>query len=311
MQYRMFPYSALPRNAPSPFHLGDPASIQRLFPYYEGLPTYPNNVPGYGGYPGAGKTPGEIGLDRVSGLEKPPVDKNRWPSWIEGGMGNDKMRATPQQAVLVRVADRVWFRAPGEPAFIPLVFYDRFRFMTVGTQVEVRGKGEFHMVLHTGGNVRSRGPCAITVTAMDTKEVGLQLDVVGKLWIKAGLRPYHVTLPDGTEFTFSDTLLYLERRGDRCRVSNLGSSPVRFAGSAGSGELDGPERLYLWMRPPGKLPLSREFQAQGDVATSRVGKVTTVRGGTGGKVTWSGAGFKVPGGSTLEIKPLADPGSSR
>ncbi len=311
MQNLMFPYSALPKDAPMLFHLGDREGMQQLFPYYEGLPTYPSNVPGYGGYPGTGKSPDEIEAGKIPGLERSPADKNRWPSWIEGGMGKQLISATPQQAVLVRTADRVWFRPPEERAFIPLVFYDRFRFMTAGSQVEVRGKGEFQLILHAGGDIRSRGPCSMTVTVMDATEVGLQLRDAAQMWIKAGLRPFRVTMPDGTELTFTDTLLHLERRGDRCRVSNLGASPVRFVGSVGTGELVGLMRVRLWMQPSLKAPLGHDFEAVGDVATTRIGQVTTVRGGTGGKVIWSGAAFKVPVGSTLEIKPLVNPRSGR
>ena len=298
-----FPYTTLPKDAPLPFHFGDQSALRRLFPAYEGLPTYPSNVPGYGGYPGATKSPDEAERQLVPALKKARPDGDRWPSWIDGG-DKFKGKATPQQAVLARVADRVWFRAAGEAAYIPLAFHDRFRFMALGAQVEVRGRGEFHLLMHAGGHIRSRGPCGIDVTGMTEKEVGLRIRNVAQLWLKAGLRPFHLEMPDGTTVEFADTLIRLIRSGDRVRIENLGKSAVRFAGPYGKGELSGPEFADLWVRRAKAAPLSDQLHAKGDVTTSRVADVVTVEGGADGHVSWSGAGFQVLPGSKLQIQPL-------
>jgi hypothetical protein len=310
IQNYTFPYNAIPREAPLPFHLGNRSGLQQLFPAYEGLPTYPGNVPGYGGYPGAGGQAGETWPVRGPSREKNPGAKDRLPSWIQEGAGARSMRATAQQAVLVRVVDRVWFRAPDEPAFVPLVFHDRFKFTTVGAQVQVRGKGEFHLVMHAGGHLRSRGPCAITVTGMDEKAVALQFGEVDQLWIQAGLRPFRLAMPDGTAVEFTDTLLHIERRGDRCRLANLGKSPVRYTGPAGGGELQGPRFIELWTQPAVGPAVGDALTMDGVLATPPVGETLTIQGGAGGRVSWSGATFQVGGGSTLAIRPL-DPIETR
>ena len=50
----------------------------------------------------------------------PRGDGGRWPSWIETGIPNKANRSSPERAVLARTADRVWFLAPDDTAFIPL-----------------------------------------------------------------------------------------------------------------------------------------------------------------------------------------------
>lgn len=315
IQFQLFPYSTLPRQAPLPFHIGERGGLQRLFPFYEGVQTNPSapsagrgapaagSTPGFGGYPGATAPPGGLSTGPLA-LRKVPEAEDSWPSWIDGG-GSKGMRATPEQAVLVRVSDRVWLRSPNEPAFEPLAFFDRFRFMSSGTQIEVRGQGEYQVILYAGGNLRSRGACALSVKNMDSKEVALELRDVSRMWVKAGLRPFRVVMPDATLLSFSRTLVYLERKGDRCHVSNLGGGTVRFAGTAGNGELRGPQSIRLWMKPASAVVHSRELNATGGVATTRNGAVTRIQGARGGQVAWSGALFRVGAGATLEIKPLS------
>ena len=311
LQQHTFPYSALPKDAPLPFHMGYREGLRQLFPNYEGLPTYPDNVPGYGGYPGAAGTPTESDpAYRMPGV-KARTDDDRWPSWIEDGKGGGVMRATADRGIVVRATDRVWFKDPEEEAFIPLVFYDRFRYLETGARIEVRGKGEFQMVLDGGANVRSSGPCGLLVTAMNEQEMALSVNAATNLWLRARVRPFRVLMPDGTELTFADTLVRIEHVGDWIRIGNLGKHPIEFSGTAGQGKLEGPTFIHLWDNAPSSRPHGHELEFQGDVALQHSGDVTTVRGGKDGSVTWSGAKFRVATGSTLTLKPLAGPSSPR
>ena len=132
----------------------------------------------------------------------------------------------------------------------------------------------------------------------------MQMPVVSNVWFHAKLRPVRLQLPDATELQFTDTLVHLTRRGDRCRVSNEGKSPVKYVGSAGLGELDGPVYIDVWMKPPAQPPRSDSVRLSGDVSMTQSGRKTTVRGGDNGNVEWSGASYKVGSGTTLEIQPL-------
>lgn len=297
----MFPLSTKPRDVPTLFHLGYRSGLQQLFPRYEGLPTYPSNVPGYGGYPGAAKQPGGVGAGAPGAR---PSDKDRWPSWIETGTGTKGRMVKSTQAVLVRLTDRVWLRATGERAFVPLAFYDRFRFLETGGQVEVRGKGEFQLVLHDGGGLRSRGPCSLEVAGLNDHTADLQISTVEKVWLTAKLRPLRVRLPDGTQLEFSSSVVHLERRGDRIRVSNAGSGPIHFSGAVGAGEITGPRFISLWVAPAKTAPLSDLLQLKGRVSQSKTGGVTTISGGDDGRVIWSGASFALGKGNSLQIQPL-------
>jgi len=295
----MFPLSTMPRDLPTPFHLGYRTGLQQLFPRYEGLPTYPGNVPGYGGYPGVVGQPGAVGLGSP-GIKS--ADKDSWPSWITPGNKPRVVKST--QVVVVRLTDRVWMRKAGERAFVPMAYYDRFRFLETGSQVEVRGKGEYQLVMHDGAGMRSRGPCSLQINSLDESVMDLQITTVNSIWLTAKLRPVRVLLPDGTRLELSASAVHIERRGDLIRVSNAGSAPIRFAGLCGSGEIRGPRYINVWTEPSKASPLSGSLQLTGRVTQSKAGGVTTLRGGADGQVTWSGARFKLGDGASLKIQPL-------
>jgi hypothetical protein len=297
----MFPRSTAPKGVSTPFHLGFRAGLQQLFPRYEGLPTYPKNVPGYGGYPAAGKGP--LGF-RAGAPGTRPIEKDQWPSWITSGVGVKDMKAKPTQAVLVRLTDRVWLRPVGERAFVPLAYYDRFRFVATGGRVEVRGKGEFQLALHDGGGMRSQGPCSLEVTGLNADAADLRLRTVDKVWLTARLRPLRVQLPDGTQLEFTAGLVRIDRKIDHIRVTNAGSSPIRYVGPYGSGEISGPRFINIWLAASESLAFGEALQVDGRITHSKAGKAITVRGGKGGRVVWSGASFALDTGSTLRLESL-------
>ncbi|MCA8956732.1 MAG: hypothetical protein KDC87_11715 [Planctomycetes bacterium] len=307
----MFPYSTMPRGLPLPFHLGYRPGLQQLFPANPGLPSYPGNVPGYGNYPGAAQDPGKSGVPSLEPGMLKPDDGNAWPSWITHSTAKVGSEATADQAVLVRVTDRVWLRAPGEPAYVPLAFHDRFRVLQTGSQVGVRGKGEYQVVTHDGGKLSSRGPCSLTVVAMSEREMSLELSTLDSLWLSATLRPVHAKLPDGTELDFTNSAVYLERRGSRCRLENNGNSVVKFRGAAGRGELRPTDYMTLWMQEPATVAPADALQVSGDLVKSQSGAATELRGAAKGRVDWSGARFKVEEGATLSVAPLPNLSSKR
>jgi hypothetical protein len=297
-----FPYSEMPRGAPLPFQMSLGPALLQMFPYSQSQTDVGSNVAGFGGYPGAGARTEDL-VDEPLFLERVPVAPDRWPSWIEGGVGSE-VRATPERAVLVRGVDRVWFLDPGEAAFIPLAHYDRFRFLRTGSRVEVRGSGEYEVVMHDSSTVRSLGLSALAVVHMDERELSLQIDVAQQLWLTARSRPMRVRLPDGTLIEFNLGQARLEDRGDRYRLSNEGSSAIAFTGSAGSGELLGAEQMSIWKAPPVADPVPGQLQLRGDTAMVEGSEEVSVRGGADGQVVVSGAVFDLGQGSTMVIRPL-------
>jgi hypothetical protein len=185
-----------------------------------------------------------------------------------------------------------------------LAYHDRFRFLATGGRVEVRGKGEFQLALHDGGGMRSRGPCSLEVTGLSAEAADLRLMSVDKVWLTARLRPLRVQLPDGTQLEFTAGLLQIEQKSDHIRITNTGSSPIRYVGPYGSGEISGPRFITVWSATAESAAFGEALQVDGRVTQSRAGQAITVRGGKGGRVVWSGARFALDAGSTLRLEPL-------
>ena len=297
----LFPYTSMPQSAPVPFHLGFQPGLRQMFPHYQGLPTYPQNVPGYGAYPGLElKKPGRPAL-----LKPTRPTEDRWPSWIEGSMGAKAARSTPSAAVLVQTGARVWVVAPGEEAYVPLRYFKKFRFLETGSRVQVRGRGELEVYCHDGSTIRSQGRVDFTVARLNREIFDLRLTLVSQFWLRARERSVLLTLPDGTVLTVSDALLHIEDQGDRLAVFNNGPSVVSYQGTMGKGKLIARRYIQLWLHRTKQDALGAGLELMGDVTTVEDQNHLRVTGGSNGLVTFSGARFKVERDQALVLTPLA------
>src|SRR5690606_15466565 len=122
--------------------------VDRNLPIFQGFPTVV--PPTFGHYPG-GALPVPFG-----GTELPPVplaappSPNAWPSWFTGPEDDDPEGFTKDVAILVQTTDYVWLRPAGEAVFVPLIFYDRYRVVRAGSEIEVRGGGQFLLTFQEG-----------------------------------------------------------------------------------------------------------------------------------------------------------------
>ncbi|MHC4514140.1 MAG: hypothetical protein ACYTGW_06170 [Planctomycetota bacterium] len=303
LRNRLYPYTAVPRRAPAPFHLGYRPGLRQMFPHYQGLPTYPENVPGYGAYPGVQPTERRTG--RVAPLRPAKPTTDMWPSWIGGGMGAKAARSSPSQAVLVQTSSRVWLLSPGEEAYVPLRYFDKFRFLETGSRVQVRSRGELSVYCHDASTIRSLGPLELAVARLNREVLDLRLTSVHQLWLRARERSVLLTLPDGTVLTATDVLLHIEGKGDRVLVFNNGPSVVSYQGPMSKGKLMAGRYIALWPQRGQADPLAAGLELMGDVATVEDENRLRVTGGTRGRVTFSGARFEVLHGETLVLTPLA------
>ncbi|MBL8724671.1 MAG: hypothetical protein JNK49_11530 [Planctomycetes bacterium] len=267
----------------------------------------------FGAYPAEGGiSPALLGL---SALPPEPPD---WPrNLIRRAV--EPLPYVPTLALLVRFADRVWWRAPDEDAFVPLYFHDNVRGVPTGTAIEVRQTGEFELLLHGGGRLRAKGPTALQVLVLDEQRVELRLSIATHVQFAADVRAQTLRLPDGSavEVRAADpkaepadgpVVLRLDRVGDplacsgRLELANLGLRPVVYRHAFGSTELAPGHRLQLFATPPAhELPAQwvvRDASAQ--VVDARL--ECSAKGD--GEVHWSGAGFRLAPGATLRLEPL-------
>jgi hypothetical protein len=276
---------------------------------FQGFPTFPPALGGYGGYPQPPRalvTPPEPG----AGAAPPPLlpEPPAWPSWL-------LVRATepvpfgPDRAVLMRSADRVWFRTPDEEAFVPLYYFDKMRGIPAGTEIEVRRSGEFQILCHDGSRLYSFGPADLKVAALEEARVRLEWRSLTHLRIVCRNRPHEIALPDGStvrtaaeQDSAGPVDLRLERRDGRVSVFNAGVRAASLVTPFGEQPLEPGSRAFLLLVPPDPAvpaPLSHV-----GIAAERRGRELLCRGAEGGEVTWCGARFDLPAGTTLLLDPL-------
>ena len=183
----------------------DPAQAGWVLPRtgstFTGFPVFPrrlqgyaSQVPGYGAYPAE---PGAAG-GRVPLLPLPPGEPvNAWPEGARG-LGAEPLPFAPDVALLVRDADRVWWRASPEEPFVPLFFHDKLRTLGAGAGVEVRQTGEFELLLHDSSRVAATGPTRIELVELGAGSVRLRVETLTWLRLAATARAHELTLPGGT-----------------------------------------------------------------------------------------------------------------
>ncbi len=209
------------RPLPNP---NDSTWTQLTAPSFSGFPVFPSRLSGYGGYPrsGAGPGLGPVVMPLVPAPPEPPG----WPKWARL-RDRAALPFGPETALLVRNADRVWFRSEPESAFVPLFFHDKIVPVRAGAEVQVRHVGEFELLLHDGGRWIALGAADLRVAQMTETEAVCEVRSFTRLRVHGSQRAHTIVLPDG---------------------SRLRMPPTPLAPTAGSA--DGKPALPLSLPPP-------------------------------------------------------------
>lgn len=297
----------------SPIYKRGFQGMDSTLPEFQGFPTFPPNAAGYGGYtlPPASL----VALPEFfAGRLPPPAPEPRddWPSWIRLELEAGTGAFAPSRAVLVRGTDRVWFLAPGEPAFVPLAYHDKVRVLEGGSQIQVRNQGEFQVSFFGGTRMNSQGPVALQIQELSEERIAIRLDTVTRLHLNSRSQPVVVQLLGSTllqmdQQTQGGTDLFLQREAGHVWVHNWGPgtvvlrSPLRVQGL----ELLPDHRVTLWVAPHRAPVLATDLSLEGALQTlEHQGSLEVTGGSGGGAVTWSGARIRVTEGAVLTLDSL-------
>jgi hypothetical protein len=294
---------------------------------FNGFPTaFPKGLGAFGSYPlqsGAGGIGSLLGsgAGALPVFALPSEEPPGWPRWLRV---NDapELPYVPEQALLLRQAERVWWKSPSEDAFIPLYFHDKLRSVVVGTEILVHQTGEFELLLHGGGKVNSLGPTHVRVQAMDEKQVDLQFSTLTKLRVQLSGREYALHLPDESVLTVpadvppatpdeapeGPAILVISRADEpgefhgRATIFNGGQRTVRWHHAFGECSIEPGQRAQFFLQPvatPIGAPLVTEQSNE-----STQGAKRSYVGIAAGTVRWCGASFAVTAGARVELDPL-------
>jgi len=335
----------VPGLLPSPYGVEPVNSIwvlPRNLPTFQGWPVFPSQLSGYGAYTNAGAPPTALQegdakpslplLPFSPGFaEVPPEPPPGWAGWsrIEGA---PPLPFAPDLGLLVRHAERVWWRADAEEPFVPLPFHDKLRVVRAGAAVEVRQAGDFELLLHDSTRLSASGSTALQIVQLAAD--GVRIDVGRLTWLRLGAvgRAHTLLLPDGSTVAIAATKpadgeaafvpspspttppaagvtdLVFERTdepawlGGRATISNLGTTEVTWRHRAGDVVLAPMHRVTFFLTA-GAAPIASEVVVTGGSA-ERDGARTVCRAPTGGTAAWSGARFELPPGGSVVFDPL-------
>ncbi len=255
----------------------------------------------------------------------PPLPEGSpdWPSWIK----QKELVDLPYDvgvAALVRQADRVWHRAPGEDAFVPLYHYDTMRALLPGHEVRVPHTGDFLVLLYGGGRLASTGQGELRIDKLDDKGARIAIKSFSRLELDLPKLGAVLALPDGSELQVDEApadtegpvkglaRIHLSRDiepgfyGGRATIWNGGNRSARWQHKTGTVQLDPGYRVTVFLTPP-PTPLSGAL-VQTNVEASVDGPRRRWSASQDGSVTWSGARFALSSGEQLTIDPmLGDP----
>ena len=297
---------------PQPLRIVDPnAKPSRNVPFRTLLP-FPVALPGFGDI-----TPGALnqillppgGTDTNSADTNSAVtsnDPNAWPAWI---VADPAIAAAegflPDRAILARSSERVWYLAPNAGAFVPLAFHDKIRLVTAGCQVEVRGRGEFQLLFHGGGTLRSRERISLRVDSLSETLIELTLERYSNVWLTARDRVIRLHLGSGETVEIDKTPAFLSSDGHLGYIKNPGRGLVTVEGLSGSVRVPSAHRIEV-LAESRSSGFSGELGVVGDIASEIEGRILRAEGGVGGgSVVWNGARFAVSSGAVLRIDALS------
>ncbi len=275
--------------------------LSSVYAPYPATPTYP---PGTFGRADGGDLAAGVGLteglDLLRRIAAAPT--GGWPSWVGRELGE---QAAPDVAVLARLEDRVWLLAADDTAFVPLAFYDKLRVLRVGAVMEVRRRGEFQLVFHDGGQLRSSGPARVRIDRLGDVQVELGIERLRHLTLETKTRPVRAMLPDGSVLEAAGCSMYLEAERGRGTVYNYGPAAARLHMRGGSVELPSAHRLAILTDKPSQRFLPAALDLEGAVRTEPRAPRLEVHGEGEGAVVWSGARFRIEAGTVVTLDPLA------
>ncbi len=297
----------------SPIYQSGFQGMDSVLPEFQGFPTFPPNDTGDGGFPLPPMSLLALPEFPAGRLPPPALEpRDDWPSWIRLELEAGTGAFAPSRAVMVRGTDRVWFLAPGEPAFVPLAYYDKVRVLEGGSQIQVRNQGEFQVTFYGGTRMLSQGPVALQVQELSEERIALQLDNVTRVHLNCRSQPVVVQLLGSTllqmdQSTPAGTDLFLQREADHVWVHNWGPgtvllrNPLRPQGV----ELPPDHRVSLWVAPHRAPVLAADLSLEGALQTlEHQGRLEVTGSSGGGTVTWSGARIRVTEGSVLNLDSL-------
>jgi len=280
---------------------------------FTGFPTFPSGVS-----PSAAFQPPPNWNTAPEVKSMPPAQVPTapdWPTWLR--IREQRTLAyEPGVAVLVRQQDRVWFRTPDEPAFVPLYFFDKIREVRAGTEVQVRQSGEFVMLLHGGSRIVALGAVDLKVAELTDTLVAVELRNFTELRLRCIEREHRFTLPDGSLLVVppqaADAVgvdLQLQRvdvpepSAGRATLTHESGRPVGLQMPHGTVALaQGTRNTVFFAASPG---LVQDSVASQGVGEERSGSARRFRAGpSGGVVRFSGSSFQLPSGATLVVDPL-------
>jgi hypothetical protein len=303
-----------------------PTSFNNLFPTwtrpeaFQGFPVFPPSLGSYMTYPaGPG---GTMQLPDAGGQLPPPEPPLApdWPTWIKAKRPGS-LPYEPTVAVVVRQADRVWWRPDADEAFVPLYHYDNARALSAGSELEVRHSGEFLLLLHGGTRISSFGTAKVGIQALSEKDAALALADFSWVQVRASARALRLALPDGSDLFIDEPKdvaqggtgmgpagVRIERRiepgrySGRATIFNFGSRMVRWVHPLGEVTLQPGCRVTMFLDPcDGAIG---EPLVETNVAALADGGKRVWQAPEDGKVTWSGARFELPRGAQLVLDPL-------
>jgi len=282
---------------------------------FQGFPVFPSKLSQYGAYPLPNAAGGQIPFL----LSLPPSEPEvaNWPSWVRL-REREPLPFKPENVLIVRNADRVWWRKNASMAFVPLFFHAKLEVAGVGAEVQVRQSGEFELLLHDSGHVIAMGPTELAVTASDATKVAIDVRSFTRLRLHGNRREHAFRLPNGSMLTLpavpedTDTpgsiVVLLDRVeepgwfGGRANVFNAGPRDVTLTDALGTTTLPPGHRLGIFLRQPG-APIPAALDA-GDAIARREGPAIHLQDTDGGAVSWSGARFTLGAGGAVRFDPL-------
>lgn len=295
-----------------------------------GFPVFPSQLSALlGGLPQGTAS----GLADIAKLMLPggpaPAETPGWPAWVRT-RGKEPLPFAPDVGLLVRHAERVWWRPDAGEPFVPLAFHDKLRALSAGGEVEVRTVGEFELLLHSSTRLLARGPTQLRVQKLGADDVVLVAKAVTWLRLSAAGRNHDFELPGGHRLRFAApppatvpaflpapvplatampgvTDLVVTRAdepgwmGGRATISNLGTTDVTFVHATGEVVLPPGHRLrYLLSAAGAALPTECKVV---DLVRTPAGAAIEFRAEGAGTVAWSGAEFALPPGARLRLDP--------
>lgn len=313
--------------AVNPFQ--DRWSQPRSLQLSRGFPIFPSQFAQLGGY---ATTPDTLTSPNspLALAPAPAADEPMgWPTWTRL-KSKEPLPFAPDAALLIRHAERVWFRTEAAEPLVPLAFHDKLRGLKSGASVEVRSIGEFELLLHNSSRLIARGPTLLHVDELAEGKVALRVPTVSWLRVATTGREHSISLPGGGTLRIPappasvvpsflpapvpmsaplpgvtdvvvDRLYEPGWLGGRATVTNLGSTSVTWTSPAGEVAIAPGQRIVFFVTLPVEpLPAGLAFDGatradDGDAVVCRASQDATV--------SWSGASFAAPKGATVRFEP--------